>query len=161
MFEYVEATIEKLNEVWDLNIKKHSDDPRWIRWKQQFIQDNLEGKAKTFLVLKDGYPIGEGSLLFSVDCRAIKGRRFLADGKYVTNINGLRIIKAYEGQGHISKLVKEMESYARKEGYTLISIGVEDKEERNKAIYHHWGYRQLVHSEIEDGELVLYYQKHL
>lgn len=54
-----------------------------------------------------------------------------------------------------------MEDYAREHGYSRITIGVEAAETRNLAIYLHWGYDRLVHYAIEDGELVLYYQKSL
>lgn len=41
------------------------------------------------------------------------------------------------------------------------NLGVEAKETRNLSIYFHWGYNVFVMSEIEDGELVLYYKKTL
>ena len=76
-------------------------------------------------------------------------------------MNALRIQKAYEGQGHISKLMKVMEEYARNLGYQKISIGVEANQTRNLAIYLHFWYQELIHVENEDGELVLYYAKTL
>ena len=73
--------------------------------------------------------------------------------------------KEYEGQGHISKLVKLIEQYARDAGYKTMTIGVEAVEARNLAIYLHWGYTEFVHSEVElefDHEaLILYYAKNL
>ena len=94
-------------------------------------------------------------------CRAIGGRSLLADGRETANINALRIEKAYEDQGHISRLVKLMEKYAKDAGYERLTIGVEAHMTRNLAIYLHWGYREFVLSEVEDGVLVLYYQKKL
>jgi GNAT superfamily N-acetyltransferase len=79
----------------------------------------------------------------------------------VGNVNALRIQKAYEGQGYISALMREMEAYARQSGYTSVTIGVEAKETRNLAIYLHWGYTRFICSEMDDGELVLYYAKDL
>jgi GNAT superfamily N-acetyltransferase len=80
-------------------------------------------------------------------------------------INGLRMDKQYEGKGHMSKLVKAMEKYAKDHGYKTAIIGVEPKETRNLAIYLHWGYDTFVNltiSDIKEEEgLVLYYSKSL
>ena len=160
-FAYVPATEEKLVQIWDQTIAANPGDDRWVQWKGNALQDNASGRSLTFLVLCDDRPIGEGTLLFSADCGAINGRKALAEFGKTTNINGLRIEKAYEGQGHISRLVREMEAYARKNGFEKITIGVEAKETRNLAIYLHWGYTEFLCSETEDGELVLYYGKKL
>lgn len=110
-------------------------------------------------VIHNGRPVGEGTLLFSPECSAIRGRTALADGCRTTNINALRIRKKHEGKGYISALVRMIEQYAAKHGYTNLTIGVEARETRNPAIYLHWGYDELVTAEQEDGELVLYYAK--
>jgi GNAT superfamily N-acetyltransferase len=161
MYEYRAASPDDLNSIWDKNIRDNPGDLRWVAWKAHAIEDNRKGICKTFVVLYDGVPIGEGTLLFSPDCGAVRGRKELADGVSVTNINALRNDKAHENKGHISKLMKRMEEYARALGYQTITIGVEAKEARNLAIYLHWGYTTLVAHEVEDGELVLYYGKAL
>ncbi|MBE6935506.1 MAG: GNAT family N-acetyltransferase [Ruminococcaceae bacterium] len=155
------ATPALLEQIWARTIARHPDDPRWEFWREEALLNNRTGRSQTFLVIADGIPVGEGTLLFSPECGAIRGRTALADGKTVTNINALRIEKAYEGQGHISRLVRLMEEAARAQGYRRISIGVEEQELRNRAIYHHWGYRDLLFRELEDGEPVLYYEKKL
>lgn len=158
-YEYIEATKELLERIWEKNIKSNSDDERWIKWREEALANNADGKSKTFLILYCGEPVGEGTLLFSEDCSAISGRTMLADGKETANINALRIEKVHEGKGHISKLVNLMEQYAIKCGYKKLTIGAEAKESRNLAIYLHWKYNELVHAETEDGSLVLYYAK--
>lgn len=160
-YEYVAATAELLNIIWEKNIKANGEDERWLQWREEAIADNACGKAKTFLVLFGGEPVGEGTLLFADDCSAIQGRTMLADGRKTANINALRIEKEHEGKGHISKLVHLMERYAAEHGYQKLTIGVEAKEARTLAIYLHWGYRELVHAETEDDSLVLYYAKGL
>ena len=159
MTDYRKATLDDLEQIWNRSIADNPDDPRYIRWKKQFIADNVSGAAATFVVCIDGDCVGEGTLLLSPDCRAVRGRTCLCNGKTSTNINALRIRKEYEGQGHISKLVKTMESYARSIGLTTITIGVEAAETRNLSIYLHWGFDQFLMYEEEDGELVLYYGK--
>lgn len=161
MVEYRKATAEDLEVIWDYQIETNPGDPNWIRWKKQFIDDNNSGAAATFVAVVDGIPVGEGTLLFSPDCRAIRGRLDLADGKNVTNINALRIRESYEGKGYISALVKTMERYAAEHGYSRVTIGVEAVEARNLGIYLHWGYNQFLLSEGEDMELTLYYGKEL
>ena len=145
-YKYQEASIIDLNLRWDKNIAENIGDNRWATWKAQCIEDNITGKCKTFVVLYGADPIGEGTLVFLPE--------------YV-EVNALRIDKQHEGKGHISKLVKIMEQYAKNQGYNSTTIGVEAKETRNLGIYLHWGYNNFVKSEIEDGCLILYYSKEL
>ena len=155
------ATPEDLEQIWAKNIAENPEEPAWIRWREEYIGYNRNGDAVTFVVVCDGVPVGEGTLLFSPDCSAIRGRTNLADGNHITNVNALRIEKEHEGQGHISRMVRMMEVYAKEHGYDTITIGVEAAETRNLAIYLHWNYTDFVMSEMEDDTLVLYYGKEL
>lgn len=161
MYEIRKATLEDLEAIWDRNIRENPGDGAWIRWKKQFIGYNQTGMGTTFVVLCDGEPVGEGTLLHSPECKAIRGRLELADGKSASNINALRIFKEHEGKGWISRLVKLMEDHARDKGCRTVTIGVEAAQTRNLGIYLHWGYDHFLFSEEEDGELVLYYAKDL
>ena len=156
-----EATSEDIETLWDDNIMRNPGDDRWVRWKKEYVGYNESGMAKTFTVIADGHPVGEGTLLFDPLCKAIRGRTVLADGQSTANINALRIRHAFEGQGHISRLVKIMEKYAWEHGFSRVTIGVEATETRNLAIYLHFGYTKFIMSEVEDGALVLYYGKDL
>ncbi|MCL1881487.1 MAG: GNAT family N-acetyltransferase [Oscillospiraceae bacterium] len=98
-YKYKEATIAELELRWDKNIADNKGDERWIAWKSQSIVENKSRKCKTFVILHGDEPIGEGTLIFS--------------SPYV-EVNALRIDKQHEGKGHISKLVKIMEDYAKK-----------------------------------------------
>lgn len=161
MILYRKANLEDLERIWNKNIAENPEDPRYIRWKEQFICDNLRGAAATFVIFADGEPVGEGTLLLSPDCKAVRNRPNLCDGQKTANINALRIQKEWEGQGRISALVKHMEQYALQLGLERLTIGVEAAETRNLGIYLHWGYDQFVMSEIEDDTLILYYAKTL
>lgn len=158
---YRKATMEDLNHLWEYNITANPDDPRWIAWRDEYISYNETGKAVTFAVIVNGNPVGEGTLVFSPECKAINGRTQLANNLTVANINALRIQKEYEGKGYISALIKFIENYAKQNDYKQLTIGVEAKETRNLAIYLHWGYNQFVMSSVEDDTLVLYYAKNL
>jgi len=148
-YKYKEATISELELRWDKNIADNINDERWVAWKAQSVEDNKNGKYKTFVVLYNDEPIGEGTLIFSSP---------------YPEVNALRIDKQYEGKGHISKLIKVMESYAKKAGYASIKIGVEPAETRNLGMYLHWGYDTFIESktsDIEEEGLLLYYSKKL
>lgn len=161
MYQYRKATPADLESIWDRSIADHRGDPCWIAWKEEYIRYNQSGMGATFVVIYNGEPVGEVTLLFSPQCNAIWGRTALADGCHTANINALRIRKRHEGKGHISALVRMMEQYAAENGYTQLTIGVEARETRNLAIYLHWGYDEFVTAAGEEGELVLYYAKHL
>ena len=155
------ATDADLQALWRYNVDSNSGDDRWVRWQEQYIGYNRSGAARTFAVVVDGVPVGEGTLLFLPSCSAIGGRNVLADGKTTVNLNALRIQKPWEGCGYISAMVRQMEAYARDNGFSRITIGVDQCEARNRAIYAHWGYSRLLFTEVEDGEPVLYYEKDL
>ena len=159
--EYRKATTDDLEKIWDKDILENPNDENYVRWKQQYIQNNILGKCATFVALDKGYPIAQITVLFSTDCSAIKDRPMLCDGKTRANMNAFRIEKKYEGQGHISKLVKMAEQYAKSQGITYLTIGSEAKESRNLGIYLHFGYTEFITSFIEDGDLVLFYGKNI
>ena len=160
-YSYRVATPTDLERIWDKNVAANPHDPAWLRWRSDYIRYNRDGLAVTYVVLCDGDPVGEGTLLLSPDCGAISGRTPLCDGGRVANVNALRIEKSHEGQGHISALVRLMEREAARRGITTLTIGVEAAESRNLGIYLHWGYTNFVLSEVEDGALILYYAKEL
>ena len=159
MFEYRIATIEDLEKIWDMNIKDNPNDERWVNWKEKYIRYNKEKKAVTFVIVYETIPIGEGTLLLSSECDAVKGMTCLANGKDVANINALRIRKEFEGKGHISILIKKMEKYALERGISVLTIGVEEKETRTHAIYRHLGYDEFIINKKDNNESILYYKK--
>ncbi len=160
--EYRKATLSDLEKIWDKNIKENPEDNRWVKWKERYINDNLNNKCVTFVVLDNDNPVGEITILFSSKCESIKDDLLLCNDKDTANMNAFRIQKEYENQGHISKLVKMAEAYAKEKGIKYLTIGAEAKESRNLGIYLHWGYNEFVKHQIykeEDNALVLYYRK--
>ena len=159
------ATLEDLNNVWDKDIKRNSEDDRWKRWKKEYIDYNNRGSAKTFVAVDNNEVIAQITVVFKQDVKAVKGKDKLCDGKSIANMNAFRCDKEYEGQGHISKLVKLGEEYARSICYSYMTIGSEARETRNLSIYFHFGYTEFLFSELDDSEedcpLVLYYGKEL
>ena len=147
-YAYQPATPAQLERRWDINITNNPGDPRWVAWRTQLIEDNRAGLCKTFVMLCGEEPVGEGTLLFSPDPEEAE-------------VNALRMDKAHAGKGHMSHLVRIMESHAAARGIRRLTIGVDAREARNLAIYLHWGYRTFIRHAFEDGELVLYYGKTL
>ena len=159
--EYRKATMEDLEKIWNKDIADNPDDANYIRWKQQYIQNNMSGKCATFVAVDNEMPVGQITVLFSTECSAVKNRPMLCDGETRANMNAFRIDKKFEGQGHISKLVKMAEQYAKNQGITYLTIGSEAKESRNLGIYLHFGYTEFITSFVEDGDLVLFYGKNI
>ncbi len=160
-FTYRLATPQELEIIWNKNITENPEDARWVLWKEEYIRYNKTGMAQTYVVVCDGEPVGECTLILSPECNAVRGRTELANGMTIANINALRIAKEYERQGHISKLMASVEDAAKVQNIQALTIGVEAKETRNLAIYLHWGYDGFVMSETEDEELILYYRKEI
>lgn len=159
------ATLDDLNNVWDKDINRNPSDDRWKRWKKEYIDYNSNGEAKTFVAVDNDSVIAQITVVFKPNVKAVRGKEKLCDGKNIANMNAFRCDKEYEGQGHISKLVKLGEEYARSIGYTYMTIGSEARETRNLSIYFHFGYKEFLFSELDDSEedspLVLYYGKEL
>lgn len=161
MFTYRIATVKDLDKIWDKDISDNNGDERYIRWKEQYIEYNKSCKGTTFVVVNNDEPIGQITILFSPECSAVRGKPMLCNGTNIANMNAFRIEKKYEGQGHISKLVKMAEIYAKEKGVSYLTIGCEAKESRNLAIYLHFGYTEFITSMVEDNELILYYGKRI
>ena len=160
MFFYRKATLEDLEQIWDRQIRDNPEDPRYLRWKQEFISRNADNLAATFVVTADSVPVGEVTLDYFASGYS-GSREKLADGKKKAYVTALRIQEKFEGQGHVSKLMQVMEDYAIRSGFCQLTIGAEAAETRNLGIYLHWGYEQFVMSELDGGELVLFYAKNL
>ena len=119
--EYRVLTDREFDLLWDRNQAADPQEPMWPVWRQRFRQRIESGQAISFGVILDGDPVGEGTLELNTG----KDPR-LCDGKNNAYLAALRIRKEFEGQGHISRLVKTMENHARNLGFSAITIGVEE-----------------------------------
>ena len=162
MITYRKATLEDLERIWDYNMAMNPDEPRMQRWKESYITRNVENRAATYVVIIDGEPVGEVTLDYFAEAYGNPEiRKFLADGSKMGYLTALRIRKEFEGNGYVSGLMKFVEQDAARLGFTSLSIGVEAAEARNLAMYLHWGYSRFLVSELDSGELVLFYAKDL
>jgi GNAT superfamily N-acetyltransferase len=154
--EYRIITDAEFDLLWDRNIAADPQELMWPVWRQRFRERIDKDQAITFGVILDGDPVGEGTLELDTG----KDPR-LCDGKTTAYLSALRIRKEFEGMGHISRLVKTMEEQVRSLGYNTLTIGVEESEVRNRAIYRYGGYVNHIMTETKDGETVLYFAKEL
>lgn len=159
MFRYMVASEKMCEKRWQKIVDAHPGDVRWENWRREYMEYYRKGMAQYFVITDGEDPVGEVTLLYSPVCKALGGREILADMHTTANINGLRIDKHYEGQGHISKLMKAVEKYAAEKGYEYLTIGVTSTHTRTKGIYQHFGYTELLFSEWDDGVVVEYYRK--
>ncbi len=127
------ATLEELEQWWDNRIAKSPEDNSWVIWKNNFIEENLNGKRKTFFVFDNNKYIGQGTLLFENQDSIMTG-----NGK--AEIIKLEIIKEERGKGIATKIYQKLKSYAKSVGIKTLTIGVEPCEVRNMQIYFHWGF---------------------
>lgn len=163
MFEYRKATSEDLEKIWKKDIEKHPNDDRWVGWRREYIDYNRNGEAITFVALYKNEPIGQVTILLSINCKPVLNKILLCNGVDIANFNAFRVDKEFEGRGHISKLVKIAENYAKKLGINTLTIGVGENEIRNQEIYKHFGFNDLIFEEfdIDENERILYYKKEL
>ena len=162
MVDYRKASLEDLNRLWDYQMSQNPSESRNRRWRDSFISRNVNNRAATYVVAVDGEPVGEVTLDYHAEAYGNPDSRcLLADSKDTAYVTALRIRKEFEGKGYVSALMRCMEACAKQMGFTRLTVGVEAAETRNLAIYLHWGYDQFVMSEVDDGELVLFYAKAL
>lgn len=161
--EYKIATLEEYIAVWEKDIaKRPHKKAEWEAMRDLYVPAFKNKELITFIA-KDGDDIiAQISIISNPDFKEINGYKELCDGETTVHMNAFRCDKEYEGQGHISKLVKMGEKWAKEQGYKYATIGVNAANVRNIQIYFHFGYAEFVlHEHCENGEIVLHYRKEL
>ncbi len=159
------ATIKEIEDWWDKRIAKSPDDNAWVVWKNEFINENKNGKRKTFFAFDNKKFIGQGTLLLDSEDKVLTG-----NGK--AEIIKLEIIKEERGKGIATKIYTTIKDYAKTAGIKTLTIGVEPCEIKNMQIYFHWGFTDFLQcktetyppkSENEAGKMVtvLYYSQNI
>ena len=162
--EYRKASLQDLERIWEKNIRNHPGNNLWVEFKKEAIKNYEGGRSATFVIDNDGDLIGEITVMISPKCKSVGGDKDLCNDETV-HMDGFRVEKRFEGQGHISKLVKIGEEYARYLGKKYATIGVNADNARNIGIYLHFGYTKFIKLKKEKtGKVrknVLYYKKEL
>ena len=136
------ATIEEMNIKWDYEISiAINNKENWIVWKEQNIKNYQNGKIIPYYGILDGQIICEATAVLTSDI--VQNSDKLVDDT-TAYLTAFRTNKEYEGKGYFSKLYKFMEEDLKNKGYTLLTLGAEPKEIRNKKIYNHYGFVEYI-----------------
>lgn len=73
MWIYRLAKREEVVSLWNYQIATHRSSDLWMKWKKEYLYYLDHGMALTFAAFYDGTPVGEGTLLLSPACQAIRG----------------------------------------------------------------------------------------
>ena len=155
------ASFEEMNEKWDYEIKLHPGQENWTIWKAEAINNYQTGKSIPFYGILDGTIICEATAM--VDPGEVQNSSGMMD-ETTAYLCAFRTLKEYRGKGYFSKLLRFMLSDLKQKGFTKAVLGVEPNDEKNKAMYTHWGFTEFIKSATEqypDGTVidVAYYGK--
>ena len=149
-------TIEEVNERWKFLVDSHEEDKmNWEKWRKEALYNFGNGNFIIYYGFLDGKVICEATAIV----KSLKEDEFTREliGEKKAYLSAFRTNKEYEGQGYFSKLYKYMLNDLKNKGYEEVSLGVEPEEERNKAIYSHFGFNEFIketHEVYPNGEEV-------
>ena len=132
------ATIEEITDWWDKKIEKNPNDNSLVVWKKRYVEENINGNRKTFFAFGDNCEfIGQCTLLFESEDKVMTG-----NGK--AEIIKLEIVESERGKGMATQIFNIVKKYAKEQGITTLTIGVEPCEIKNMQIYFHWGFANFL-----------------
>ena len=140
------ANIEEMNKKWDYEISVATKKENWIIWKEQNIKNYKNGKIIPYYGILNNQIICEATAVLTDDI--VQNSNKLVDDT-TAYLTAFRINKEYEGKGYFSKLYKFMEEDLKNKGYTVLTLGVEPEEIRNKEIYKHYGFVEHIKNSKE------------
>ena len=148
------ASLEEMNRKWDDEISRHPGEINWIVWKDEAIKGFRSGRSVPYYGILDGIVICEATAeLFPAIPQAGEGGK----AERCAELCAFRTIKACRGKGYFSKLMDFMLKDLKQKGFSRAMVGVEPDEIHNKAIYHHWGFTEYIHTGTEtypDGTVI-------
>lgn len=140
------ATIEEMNKKWDYEISVATKKENWIIWKEQNIKNYKNGKIIPYYGIINDQIICEATAVLTSDI--VQNSNKLVDDT-TAYLTAFRTNKEYEGKGYFSILYKFMEEDLKNKGYTVLTLGVEPEEIRNKEIYKHYGFVEHIRNAKE------------
>lgn len=155
------ANLKEIEEKWNYEKNINDNKELYEKTKNIYIEEVKKGNRIVY--------IGKLNNQIICDLTAIlKEESILNEAKYsydlVSDIRvhlcGFRTIKEYENKGYFSKLFKYVEEDLKNKGYSELSLSVEEKEERNIAIYKKWGFTNYIRTEIlqtKDKQYIFHY----
>ncbi len=157
------ASPAEMEAKWKYEIERHPGNGNWAVWRQEAIDDYLMGKAIPYYGILDESIICEATAAISPD--TVQNSADIMDG-HTAYLCAFRTNEGYRGKGYFSILLRHMLDDLKRKGFTRAVLGVEPDEQKNKAIYRHWGFTEYLKTEKEtypDGTeiTVEYYLKRL
>ena len=155
------ANLKEMNKKWDYEIEHASDKSNWIIWKEKAIKCKKYKAQVPYYGILDGQIICEATASLCADI--VQNGESLVDNN-TAYLTAFRTIEEFQGKGYFSKLFDFMIDDLKKKGYEYVTLGVEPNELKNKEIYNHFGFKELVKKGKEtypDGTTieVEYYRK--
>lgn len=158
MFTYSIASIDDLRILFNKRLIERNYDLEYKACLDLYLSDFINGKSIIFVAKRYDEPIGSINLEF---CQLPNIDKSYVPNKKYCYLSTFKIEKIYEGQGHISKLVKLAENLAEDLGYTFSVISCNENNQRAKSIYKHFGYTRVVKREYINKSNILYLCKTL
>ena len=156
------ASPDEMQRKWAYEIDRNvSDRGNWILWRETALANFREGKAIPYYGILDGEIICEATAV--IDPEPARRSRGLVD-EQTAYLEAFRTNEPFMGQGYFSRLFAFMLADLRGRGYRRFTVGVETGDEKNRAIYAHYGFTEHIRTETEqypDGTVihVEYYAK--
>ena len=149
------ASLAEMERKWAYEIDRNvSDRENWIRWRETALRNFREGKAIPYYGILDGEIICEATAVIYPDpARHCRG---LVD-EQTAYLEAFRTNEPFIGQGYFSRLFAFMLEDLRGRGYRRFTVGVESGDEKNRAIYAHYGFTEYIRTEAEpypDGTVI-------
>lgn len=135
-------SLEEMNIKWDYEIKHSKQNKNnWVIWKNENIENFKKGNSIPYYGILNGRIICEATAM--INPKIVQN----SDGLVANNmayLSAFRTIEEYQGKGYFSILFKYMLKDLKEKGYTKVTLGVEPNQEKNKKIYHHYGFTEYI-----------------
>lgn len=158
------ASIEELEKTFDDKISSTPNNEHIIAQKTRRMTDAKKKTKLFFFGYLDSEMITEANATISTDDVHTQNIDKITNEK-TAYLSAFVTKEKFRGKGYFSKLYAFMEKELAKMGFEYLTLGVETKDEKNKAIYHKWGYTEHIYTGVEEFDgmrvNVEYYRKTL
>lgn len=138
------ASLAEMNSKWEYEIAQSGKDrENWLIWKEENLEKYKQGHILPYYGILDGQIICEATAI--IHPQAAQNSDGLVDS-HTVYLSAFRTIDRFQGKGYFSKLLHFMLDDLRRRGFTKATLGVEPTEEKNKAIYTHYGFTEYIKS---------------
>lgn len=138
------ATFQEMNKKWEHAIaQSETDKENWTVWKKRNIEHYKQGYIIPYYGILEEIIICEATAMLHP--KVVQNSAGLVDDRTVY-LSAFRTMSEFQGKGYFSTLFHFMMDDLRRKGFTKATLGVEPAEEKNKAIYTHYGFTEYIKS---------------